>query len=446
LNVHILVFLLIFWLIFEKHQRFTMKATLFPTVWCLVVAVADNSSCRRGASQHLLHGWRKIELGGITMKTFSFLFLFSLCVELTFAQSGWFRQSPLPTGNTLLGVFFTDRNTGTAVGKNGTILRTTDGGARWVEQTSGTTSDLYSVFFTDRNTGTAVGKNGTILRTTDGGARWVEQTSGTENDLLGVYFTDAKTGTAVGKNGTILRTTDGGARWTEQTSGTENVLWGVFITDAKTGTAVGKNGTILRTTDGGVHWTEQTSGTTNDLTAVSFTDANNGTAVGYFGTIRRTTNGGVSWTAQSSGTTNNLWGVSFTDANNGTAVGEYGTILRTTTGGVVSVQDDRQSEIPRDFTLLQNYPNPFERTTTIRFTLTPSLSQGERGSARCGRVRVMLKVLNVFGTEVATLVDGAFDAGDHSVVFDTQTLPSGVYFYRLQVGGNIQQRAMVLVR
>jgi hypothetical protein len=54
---------------------------------------------------------------------------------------------------------------------------------------------------------------------------------------------------------------------------------------------------------------------------------------------------------------------------------------------------------------LQNYPNPFERTTTIRFTLTPPLSQWERVSARCGRVRVTLKVFDVLGTEVATLVN-----------------------------------------
>jgi photosystem II stability/assembly factor-like uncharacterized protein len=84
-------------------------------------------------------------------------------------RSGWFWQNPLPQGNALLGVSFTDTNRGTAVGKDGTIVRTTDGGATWVTQTSGTTSFLLGVSFTDANTGTAVGQNGTILRTTDGG-------------------------------------------------------------------------------------------------------------------------------------------------------------------------------------------------------------------------------------------------------------------------------------
>jgi len=84
-------------------------------------------------------------------------------------RSGWFWQNPLPQGNALNGVSFTDANTGTAVGEAGTIVRTTDGGETWVTQDSGTTSALNGVSFTDANTGTAVGQNGTILRTTDGG-------------------------------------------------------------------------------------------------------------------------------------------------------------------------------------------------------------------------------------------------------------------------------------
>ena len=58
------------------------------------------------------------------------------------AQSGWYWQNPLPQGNTLNGVFFTDANTGTAVGDVGTIIRTTNGGTNWTCQSSGTTHVL----------------------------------------------------------------------------------------------------------------------------------------------------------------------------------------------------------------------------------------------------------------------------------------------------------------
>lgn len=72
-------------------------------------------------------------------------------------------------------MFFLDANTGTAIGYNGTILKTTDGGANWAPQSSGTNKILSSIFFTDANTGTVVGQDTTILRTTNGGTTWTPQ-------------------------------------------------------------------------------------------------------------------------------------------------------------------------------------------------------------------------------------------------------------------------------
>ena len=121
-------------------------------------------------------------------------------------SSAWFWQNPLPQENNLLYVFFFDANTGVAVGEDGTILRTTDSGATWAKQTSGTTVDLFAVRFTDANAGTAVGESGTIFQTENGGTTWGKRWSGTRNWLYGVSFTSAYTGTAVGAGGTILRT------------------------------------------------------------------------------------------------------------------------------------------------------------------------------------------------------------------------------------------------
>src|SRR5215469_5663383 len=111
---------------------------------------------------------------------------FSLCASLigwgvipssvSLAQSGWFWQNPLPQGNPLHAVSVLDSGTVTAVGDFGTILRTTDGGASWAAQTSGTTNVLLGLSFVDVNTGWAVGEAGTILQTTDGGASWTPQT------------------------------------------------------------------------------------------------------------------------------------------------------------------------------------------------------------------------------------------------------------------------------
>ncbi len=187
-------------------------------------------------------------------------------------------------------------------------------------QTSGTTNPLYSVFFTNTDTGTAIGGSGTILRTTDGGGTWNPQTSGTTAILQSVHFTDANNGAAVGfavgSNTTILHTTNGGTTWTPQTSSAPGflTLFTVFFADINNGTTVGVGtaGTnILHTTNGGATWTGQTSGTAWGVEGVSFINANIGIAVGQEGTIQRTTNGGATWTPQSAGPYDNLNSVFF---------------------------------------------------------------------------------------------------------------------------------------
>jgi len=83
------------------------------------------------------------------------IFVWLMSFNTLSAQWEW--QNPLPQGNTLLGVSFTDANMGTVVGNSGTILRTTNEGVNWNSQSSGTTLPLYVVSFTDANNGTAVG-------------------------------------------------------------------------------------------------------------------------------------------------------------------------------------------------------------------------------------------------------------------------------------------------
>jgi hypothetical protein len=103
---------------------------------------------------------------------------------------------------------------------------------------------------------------------------------------------------------------------------------------------------------------------------------------------------------------------------------QYGTIT-----GVTPVRD----AISVQFLLCQNYPNPFNPSTAIGYGLPV-------------RSHVSLAVYNTLGQQVAVLQNGEQEAGYHDVRFDASTLPSGVYFYRLQAGSYVETRRLCLVR
>jgi len=249
-------------------------------------------------------------------------------------------------------VCFVDAEKGWIVG-DGAILATRDGGATWETCTPGADGFFFGfgVSFVDAGTGWVAsaivqGGNweaaeGAILKTTDGGLTWTEQTSGILNlPYSGVSFVNANMGWTVGRT-TILATADGGTTWEPQSTGTPVDLVSVFFVDANRGWIVGyagNNGTIFATADGGATWVPQTSGTTTTLRRVSFVDASTGWIVGSMGwgdagTILASKDGGETWTLQTTETHRALFDIVFVDANTGWVVGEGGTILKTTTGG-----------------------------------------------------------------------------------------------------------------
>lgn len=90
-------------------------------------------------------------------------------------------------------------------------------------------------------------------------------------------------------------------------------------------------------------------------------------------------------------------------------------------------------EIPLTYALYQNYPNPFNPTTTIKYSIPRT-------------ERVTLKIYNILGQEVATLVDEEQKPGVYELKFDASNLASGVYFYRLKAGGFVDVKKMVLMK
>jgi hypothetical protein len=90
-------------------------------------------------------------------------------------------------------------------------------------------------------------------------------------------------------------------------------------------------------------------------------------------------------------------------------------------------------DVPVSYSLGQNYPNPFNPTTTIQFTIV-------------NRQLSIVKVFDILGRDVATLVNEVKEPGTYTVQFDAKGLSSGVYFYRLQAGNFIAARKLILLK
>ncbi|MBK7631132.1 MAG: family 10 glycosylhydrolase [Ignavibacteriales bacterium] len=106
----------------------------------------------------------------------------------------------------------------------------------------------------------------------------------------------------------------------------------------------------------------------------------------------------------------------------------------------IEEENSSQTINPTEFRLEQNYPNPFNPVTKIRFTIPNVTLSGVEGS------RVQLKIFDVLGKEVATLVNEEKPIGAYEVEFDGSNLTSGVYFYQLKSGSVIQTKKMILLR
>jgi hypothetical protein len=99
---------------------------------------------------------------------------------------------------------------------------------------------------------------------------------------------------------------------------------------------------------------------------------------------------------------------------------------------VSSIKFENKNE-PVEYALFNNYPNPFNPTTTIKYEIP-------------GRSFVTVKVYDVLGNEITTLVNEEKSAGNYEVTFSPQGLPSGIYFYQLQAGSFFQTNKMILLK
>ncbi len=332
------------------------------------------------------------------------------------------------------------------------LYSTTDGGNSWVRVDNFTglrPAGICGIWVFNQDIVFALGRYfgpPRFLKTTNRGNSWeVSDLSSLAFGLVDCYFLTPDSGFIVGARGNsfstgvavVLFTSNGGVSWITKFVGSRSgeICWKMSFPSPNVGfisiaSSVNmRSRYFLQTTDRGVTWQERLFLANSNylVEGVGFATENVGWMGGDF-TTYETSDGGSTWFPATFGRSINRFRM-LSDTL-GYACGErvYKFSRDSTVVNVDNIEDS-----PRKFRLEQNYPNPFNPTTTIRFDIA---LEG----------LVSLKVFDTLGKQVGILVDEKLQMGSYSRVLDAVSLPSGVYFYRLIAGRNVETKKMILIR
>ncbi len=285
-------------------------------------------------------------------------------------------------------------------------------------------------------------------RTTNGGINWSGYTGSGIEPFAKIIFFNNNNGLIFGRDSHILKTSNSGSNWFNIPlfiSG-KNLGDACFINQNTGWVSYYDNSirysSIFKTTNGGNNWFFQDSIFNAHFYSICVDSSGNCWAVGIKGpyltssyqssVIYSSSNGGNNWMKQRTPTDYSLNSVSFVNPNTGWIVGNTGTILKTTLG-IISEVNLPSTNLPKVINLFQNYPNPFNPNTTIKFETT-------------SKSHVELKIFDILGKEVKSLINQYLAPGSYSVEFNGTSLPSGIYFYRMRAGDLSETKQMILVK
>lgn len=272
-----------------------------------------------------------------------------------------------------------------------------------------------------------------VYKSEDNGATWTEINNGLEVFLAVQSITVNSNGTlfAGTAGGGLFKSEDGGASWVKLTCGYE-FIWAVGATSSNSVFAGSFGDGLYKSDDNGYSWNKVNNLNVPYVYSIVVDGSNNIYVSSWASGLFVSTDNGSTWSSLGMG---GLGVSSLAVSSNSEDV-----FVGTKEGKVyfsksVSGTTDIEAEngLPSEFELSQNYPNPFNPTTTIQFALP-----------NAGKFN--LKVYNVIGQEVATLLNGELNAGIHKVNFDASRMASGIYIYRLS-GENINLvKKMILMK
>ncbi|MEO8211256.1 MAG: T9SS type A sorting domain-containing protein [bacterium] len=281
-----------------------------------------------------------------------------------------------------------------------------------------------------------------LYRSSDNGMNWSKiyqpESTGFDRFDIDASGTLYMAGTGSSFQATVLRSTDNGNTWNE------DILEGFFFIDNFT--VQGNNlymtssANIYISTDMGVAWNQIDNGSWQPASISCLAVNSLGNILVTVGSeFYLTTNSGSSWSMHSSGLVQSSPINNLILRNDGYLFGitYYGGIFKSTQSTLTSISNIINN-VPPNFNLKQNYPNPFNPATVISYQLTVNSY-------------AKLKIFDILGNEVATLVNEKQNEGSYSVEFNGSNYPSGIYYYKLEVrygqeGGFSEVKKMTLLK
>jgi photosystem II stability/assembly factor-like uncharacterized protein len=409
---------------------------------------------------------------------FCLLQIFMFCNVTSKAQ--WVQTSgAIDTNVTQLVVLNSYLFAATTTGyNNGQIIASTDDGASWYSAKTGLLRVIDAFAASGSNLFLSLDDAGVYI-STDYGTNWTQTNTTVEPYTFSFLTVGSKLFAGTWYQG-VYSTTDNGGSWTQLDSNLTNLFVNVLIVNGSNIFAGTSGGGVYLSTNNGISWASKSSGipagfgyidamtsiSSNIFAGVSdkgvYLSTNNGTnwvaaktgLPGYLaiiytikalvasgnnlfagtagGGVYLTTDNGTSWTNVSQGLTH--LGINALVIKDGYLfAGADSSVWRRPLSQMITGIQDKQPNLPENFSLQQNYPNPFNPATTINYTLTKA------GNAK-------LTIYNAIGSKVATLVNEYKPAGSYSVNFNGNNLTSGIYLYRLESGNYSAVRKFILMK
>lgn len=414
----------------SKAQWTKVNTSGLPTPWGLGYAIDAADSNNVVIS--ITGGLYKSADGGITWKSI---------LKLTNSD---FTDVSMPDKNNIWGAAM-----------NGEIYYSQDGGTTWKVQYKDTSKTQFMNYIEmfDLQNGIAMGDNvksdgpAVFLSTTDGGNHWVSVNNESFGNASGDFwrrldFPNKNTGYFLesGMNPQyIYKTTNGGLNWTKLEPSTSVMV--IKFYDDKIGLYCGgsdvRTPSLYRTVNGGLKWEQSAVSIPNwgndiefipkDPSMIWFSDARK---VYFSSDTGRTFK---EYALPPGGQTIQTRDIVFPDKGQGWLLCDNGLLFKTATLWYKTTGIENEIKTPQGYALLQNYPNPFNPATTISYAIPAA-----------GNVR--LTVYDILGNEIETLVNEFKAAGSYSLQLNASSLPSGIYFYRLQCGSYSVSKKMTVMK